>query len=123
MIEAVGTLFGQEGINQVALEREKQMLSRYQNELESIDNLTDKISKLVSLRESDGYMAEMQITAEGTLLIENHCPICKAATSCPTLCQSELNVFQSLFGDDVHIERTEHIINDERRCVYLITQN
>ncbi|MFM2651716.1 transcriptional regulator, partial [Vibrio alginolyticus] len=51
-----------------------------------------------------------------------HCPICKAATRCPSLCQSELSVFQSLLGYDTKVERTEHIISGQRRCVYRIQQ-
>ncbi|MDW1945512.1 transcriptional regulator, partial [Vibrio sp. Vb0599] len=29
-------------------------------------------------------------------------------------------VFQSLLGDDTTVERTEHIISGQRRCVYRI---
>jgi predicted ArsR family transcriptional regulator len=123
VIEAVGTLFGEEGIKKVALEREKQTLERYSSSLNPLTSLKKKLQKLASLREEDGYMAELNETEEGYVLIENHCPICKAAQSCPSLCQSELNVFQTLLGDDCSIVRTEHIINNERRCVYLIQES
>ena len=123
VIEAVNTIFGEEGLKKVTLERENQTLKRYQNVLSSILPLDKKIAKLVQLREKDGYMAEMQSVDHGYLLIENHCPICKAATSCPALCQSELNVFQAIFGDKVSVDRTEHIVNNERRCVYFIQEN
>lgn len=49
-------------------------------------------------------MAELEPTADGFILIENHCPICKAATRCPSLCQSELNVFRRLLGEECHID-------------------
>ena len=72
------------------------------------------------LREQEGYMAELSQTEQGFTLIENHCPICKAATRCPNLCQSEFNVFQTLLGEDIRIERSEHIIQGQRRCLYHI---
>ena len=65
-------------------------------------------------------MAELEQTEHGYLLIENHCPICKAAKRCPNLCQSELNIFQRLLGEEYRIERSEHIIEGQRRCTYLI---
>lgn len=122
IIEAVGSIYGQDGIKKIAQERENLMLSRYQEALSDSTSLVEKIKKLVQLREQDGYMAEIQPLDNGYLLIENHCPICSAASSCPALCQSELNVFKAILGDHISIERTEHIINKERRCVYSITE-
>ncbi|WP_413285665.1 helix-turn-helix transcriptional regulator [Vibrio sp. MA40-2] len=121
VIEAVESLFGEEGIKKVALEREKQTFERYQLALSQVDTLKDKLIQLTQLREEDGYMAELEQTEHGFVLIENHCPICKAAQSCPSLCQSELNVFEQLLGSFCSIRRTEHIIKNERRCVYKIT--
>ena len=65
-------------------------------------------------------MAELKEQDDHYILIENHCPICKAATRCPSLCQSELNVFTELLEDECHVSRTEHIIAGERRCTYTL---
>jgi predicted ArsR family transcriptional regulator len=65
-------------------------------------------------------MAECQQTADGYLLVENHCPICVAATTCQGLCRAEQEVFQQALGNDVSVERTEHIIQGDRRCAYRI---
>lgn len=120
MIEAVETLFGVEGLQKVADEREAKTYHLYLSELEECQTLEQKLHRLVSLRQQDGYMAELEKLGNCFLLIENHCPICKAATRCPSLCQSELNIFQRLLGDKFHIERTEHIVEGQRRCVYHI---
>ncbi|WP_391088915.1 helix-turn-helix transcriptional regulator [Vibrio sp. NH-UV-68] len=120
MLEAVETLFGVEGLQKVADEREAKTYRLYSSELEQCQTLEQKLHRLVSLRQQDGYMAELETWGESFLLIENHCPICKAATRCPSLCQSELNIFQRLLGDKFHIERTEHIVEGQRRCVYKI---
>ena len=120
-IEAVEHIFGKDGLEKVTSEREKLTLQNYQQHLEQCDSLESKLQTLVTLREQEGYMAELEQTEQGFVLIENHCPICKAASRCPSLCQSELNVFQSLLGKQVAIQRTEHIVEGQRRCVYLIT--
>ncbi|EDP57502.1 metalloregulator ArsR/SmtB family transcription factor [Vibrio sp. AND4] len=119
-IEAVEHIFGKDGLEKVTSEREKLTLHSYQEQLAKCDSLQSKLEALVTLREQEGYMAELEQDQHGFILIENHCPICKAATRCPSLCQSELNVFQSLLGSDTKIERTEHIISGQRRCVYRI---
>lgn len=119
-IEAVEHIFGKEGLEKVTSERENLTLHNYRQHLANCDSLESKLQKLVSLREQEGYMAELEQDEHGFILIENHCPICKAATHCPSLCQSELNVFQTLLGSETSIERTEHIISGQRRCIYRI---
>ena len=59
-------------------------------------------------------------TAKGVLLVENHCPICAAAKACQQFCRSELRVFQEALGDDVTVERVDHILAGARRCAYLV---
>ncbi|KOO02907.1 helix-turn-helix transcriptional regulator [Vibrio nereis] len=121
VIDAVEHLFGQEGLEKVALERENSVYLSYQTAMADCIDLQAKLTKLVELRTAEGYMAELQQIESGFLFIENHCPICKAATRCRSLCQSELNVFQKLLGPEYVVSRTEHIVEGERRCVYEIT--
>ena len=54
------------------------------------------------------------------MLVENHCPICAAATACQGLCRDELALFQKVLGPNVEVERTEHILAGARRCAYVI---
>ena len=66
-------------------------------------------------------MAQVQSLDDGScLLIENHCPICAAATACTGLCDRELEIFQTVLGQDVSLERTEHIVAGARRCAYRV---
>lgn len=120
VIDAVESLFGAEGIQQVAQQREIKTIERYAAALADEQGLHARLTRLAALREADGYMAELKKDEHGYQLIENHCPICRAAQHCPTLCQSELNVFSALLGEEVSISRAEHIIQGERRCVYQI---
>jgi predicted ArsR family transcriptional regulator len=67
-------------------------------------------------------MAEVQPAGGGDFLfIENHCPICAAATACQGLCATELSLFRDVLGPDASVERTEHIVSGDRRCAYRVT--
>lgn len=123
VIDAIEHLFGNDGLKKVTQEREKQTLANYQQVISADLPLEKKVYSLAKLRESDGYMVEIEPIQHGYKLIENHCPICRAATRCPSLCESELNVFRQILGPDVHVEREEHIVAGERRCAYLIVLN
>ncbi|MCA2014727.1 transcriptional regulator [Vibrio tritonius] len=121
VIEAVEHLFGKEGLAKVAAEREARTYAQYQQALQDCHTIPEKLEALVSLRESEGYMAEFEATDNGFKLYENHCPICKAAKRCPNLCDSELTIFRKLLGPTCQVTREEHIIEGQRRCSYTIT--
>ena len=59
-------------------------------------------------------------TPESFLFVENHCPICAAATACQGLCRSELAIFRAVLGTEITVERTDHILAGARRCAYRI---
>ena len=60
--------------------------------------------------------------ADGSfLLVENHCPICAAASMCKGFCETEIDLFCSVLGSSVLVEREEHIVAGDRRCAYRIT--
>lgn len=120
VIDSVESLFGEAGLKKVIGQREEKTLQHYREALKDCHNLKAKLETLAYLRESEGYMAELQETEEGFLLIENHCPICKAAKRCPALCQSEQNIFRTVLGDDYLVTREEHIIEGQRRCTYKV---
>lgn len=122
MLDSVEVIFGTSGLHQVIERRENQTFEQYRNALASGSDLKEKLEILTTLREQEGYMAQLRQEGDDFILEENHCPICHAATRCPSLCQSELNIFQRLLGNQVRIERNEHIIAGERRCAYRIHQ-
>lgn len=53
-------------------------------------------------------------------LVDNHCPVCVAAMACQGFCRVELETFRAVLGRDVSVERGEHIVRGDRRCVYVI---
>ncbi|MEA2780265.1 MAG: hypothetical protein QOK29_1809 [Rhodospirillaceae bacterium] len=122
LLDAVQTVFGAEGLEQLIAERERASLRLYRSRLEGEHDLGRRVRALAAQRSREGYMAEAEPTADGGwLLYENHCPICAAATACQGLCRSELALFRAALGPSVEIERIEHTLAGARRCAYRIT--
>ena len=122
LIQAVKNRFGEEGMDQLIAQREQDMLPVYQQKLASATGLEQKLEALSQLRSEEGYMAAWQMGENGDYwFLENHCPICAAANECQSFCRSELDLFQACLGNDVKVERKEHILSGARRCAYLIT--
>jgi iron-sulfur cluster biosynthesis transcriptional regulator SufR len=121
LLNSVKQAFGEAGLDRLLDVRSQQQLESYNQQMKGRRSLKQRLNKLAEIRTHEGYMAEVQTQADGSfLLIENHCPICAAATACTGLCAKELEIFQSILGDDTTIERVEHIIAGERRCAYQI---
>ena len=67
-----------------------------------------------------GRSHEVTDDGDDLLLVEHHCPICEAAEACAGFCRAELGVFRAVLGDDVSVERTEHLLAGAARCAYRI---
>lgn len=121
LINAVSAVFGAAGLDQLIDHREAQALTTYRAGLASAEGLAERLAILARLRSAEGYMAEVAEDADGSfLLIENHCPICIAATHCQNLCRSELAIFKAALGSAVEVTRIDHIIAGARRCAYRV---
>ena len=113
-------IYGKKALRTLVVRREKEMLARYRTALAGVKSTAKKVAELATLRSQEGYMAEARKTQRGTLLVENHCPICAAAKECQQFCRSELRVFQEALGDGVKVERVDHILAGAKRCAYLV---
>lgn len=121
MVTAVRSEFGDAGLDRLIAVREKQMIESYGERLRGVDGLAERVRALAALRDEEGYMAEARADGKGGfLLVENHCPICAAASACQGFCRSELEVFRKALGPGVRVEREEHLLSGARRCVYRI---
>ncbi len=120
VLDAVRAAFGEEGVARLVAERNKRQLEVYGERLPD-GPLDKRVAGLASIRRDEGYLAEWSRQRDGSLLlVENHCPICAAAETCQGLCAGELELFRDLLGDDVSVEREEHILGGDRRCAYRI---
>jgi predicted ArsR family transcriptional regulator len=121
LIGALGDTFGADGLKRVLATRSARQQAAYAERITPSASLKEKLQQLARLRTEEGYMAEVKPGEKGSfLLIENHCPVCVAATQCQGLCTAELDLFRKVLGPGVGIEREEHIISGARRCVYRV---
>lgn len=121
LIDSVVTIFGDSGLEKLIAHREQASLVLYRQRLNNEQSLMGKLHALAELREAEGYMATVKDQDEHYWLLENHCPICAAASQCLNFCRSELNLFQTLLQDVATVSREEHIIQGARRCAYKIS--
>ena len=121
LIDSVITVFGDSGLEKLITHREQASLALYQQSMLDKTSLIDKLNALAELRSREGYMASIVEDESCYWLMENHCPICAAASKCLNFCRSELNLFQTILSDEATVSREEHIIEGARRCAYRVT--
>jgi predicted ArsR family transcriptional regulator len=121
LIGSLSEAFGSAGIERLLAARTRRQIESYQSRISPRASLARKVLQLAHARTVEGYMAEVCPRNDGSwLLVENHCPICAAARACQGLCGGELEVFRSVLGERVSVERIEHILAGARRCAYVI---
>jgi predicted ArsR family transcriptional regulator len=121
LIGAVRDAFGRKGMARLLSARARSQIEAYRKRIPVRGTLASRVRALARLRTEEGYMAEVQAQTDRVfLLVENHCPVCAAATVCQGLCGAELEVFRGALGSRVTVERTEHLLQGSRRCVYRV---
>lgn len=121
LLDIVRRSLGEAALDTLISVREAETRDAYHIAVPADLPLRDKVAVLADLRSAEGYMADWREEPDGTLvLVENHCPICAAATACQGFCRAELDVFRAILGPDAVVERTEHIVSGGRRCSYSI---
>ena len=121
LIGALGDTFGEAGVQRVLESRCAAQRTAYRARIDASAPLGDKLRALAKQRTEEGYMAEVRRDGDGYLFIENHCPICAAASVCQGFCSTELELFRDVLGPEVAVERGEHIVSGDRRCVYRVS--
>jgi len=122
LLRATKEVFGAAGLERLISHREAQTLAHYRGELDPLETLEARVAGLAALRSREGYMAQWERQADGSfLLVENHCPVCAAASFCQGLCRSELEIFRAVLGPRARVVRTDHILSGARRCAYRIS--
>lgn len=122
LIDAMQETFGAEGLSRVLVSRCARQQAEYAKRIRPADSLEKRLKDLAQVRTEEGYMAEVRAEEEGGgfLLVENHCPICAAANACQGFCSTELDLFRTVLGSGVEVERVEHIVAGDQRCAYRV---
>lgn len=119
LLRMIRSSLGEAALEQLIGTRETETLQRYQAAMLGAESLEEKLRRLAAMRSAEGYMADWEKQQDDSfLLIENHCPICAAATTCQGFCRAEREVFSQTL--EANVERTEHILQGARRCAYRI---
>lgn len=121
LIAAIREALGEAGLGAVVRRRNQRLETAYLAAMGDVDPGAMRVAHLAALRTSEGYMAEVATVDDGFVLIEHHCPICDAAATCQGLCAGELDLFRTVLGPDVEVERTEHLLSGDTRCAYRVT--
>ncbi|MDR2276041.1 MAG: transcriptional regulator [Sphingobacterium sp.] len=122
LLQSIKQLLGENALDLLITDRESKVYHKYAQALSHSESIENKLDIITTKRTEEGYMAEWRKEAGSYFLIENHCPICAAATECQGFCRSELHNFQQLIGPSYTISRIEYIIESGARCTYRITE-
>lgn len=123
LIRHATELLGPQALDQLIAAREQASEQQYLARLQGARSLGARVQRLAELRAEEGYLARAEPQGSAWLLIEDHCPICAAASSCQGFCRSELALFQRVLGPGLRVERAEHLLAGARRCVYCIVRD
>ncbi len=122
-LDALAETVGKEQVSKVLEKQWHKKAAEYRDRV-GRGSLQDRVTKLMELRQEEGYMAELhQVARKGKkqqfILAEHNCAISEVAESYPSVCGHELEMFAEVLPDCT-VERTHWINNGEHRCGYLI---
>lgn len=123
LLTAVRETVGDDGLTRVLAARRRAQTEAYRAVVpaEGRASLGRRVETLARQRSAEGYMAEARREGDTVVLVEHHCPIACAATTCAGLCGAELELFREVLGRGVTVERTSHLLAGDQRCTYRIT--
>lgn len=124
LLTAMRAELGEHAVDRVLAARDAGHLAELQRRMDAEgvadDDVGGRVAVLADQRSRQGYMAEVVPDGDDLLLVEHHCPVCAAAQTCQGLCRNELELFRSVVGDAGEVERTQHLLAGDERCVYRI---
>jgi predicted ArsR family transcriptional regulator len=120
LIESIRSELGEDALDRIIDARAKRQVDQYRSVV-GHGAIPVRVRRLAEQRTAEGYLAEVTVDGGDLMLVEHHCPICTAASTCSGLCRSELDVFRAALGDGVHVERVQHVLAGDQRCAYRIT--
>lgn len=122
LLDSIRDALGADALQAVVEERGRRQAAAYGGLTRGLapDDAVGRARAIAEQRSAEGYMAEVVVDDDGVRLIEHNCPVCEAAAACTGICASEHEVFASALGDGLAIEREQHLLSGDTRCVYRI---
>lgn len=125
LLDTLAETLGKEQVNAILQKQWERKIEEYRDRLGN-GTVRERVSRLVDLRRSEGYMAECypletdNAPSSRFILTEHNCAIADIAESFPSVCGHELEMFAALLPDCT-VERTHWMNGGEHRCGYLIS--
>lgn len=95
--------------------------SEYSEALAAKTEFTERVEGLARLRDDAGYLAEVEESPDGTMLLtENNCAVHRVAQRWPAVCAMELSLLQRVLGPEVEVTRVAHTMSGDPVCSYRI---
>ncbi|MEZ5245628.1 MAG: FaeA/PapI family transcriptional regulator [Acidimicrobiales bacterium] len=122
LLQTMRAVLGEDAIEAVLAARDRDHLAELERRMAHLDpsDVAGRASVLAEQRTRQGYMAEVNHVGDELVLTEHHCPVCAAATECQNLCRNELELFRAAIGPAGVVERSQHLLSGDQRCVYRI---
>jgi len=121
VLDTIAETVGEDKVREILQKQWQKKAAGYRDRMGS-GSLCDRLTKLMQLRQEEGFMAELLIIeSEKFFLAEHNCAISEVAESYPSVCSHELEMFAAVLPDCT-VERTHWIHNNEHRCGYLIKE-
>lgn len=122
LLQTMRRELGDEAIEAVLAARDRNHLADLQQRMSHLDadDVGARVAVLAEQRTRQGYMAEVTHDGDDIVLTEHHCPVCAAASECQSLCRNELDLFRAAIGEAGEVERSQHLLSGDQRCVYRI---
>ena len=122
-LDTLAETVGKDRVSKVLEKQWQRKAAEYRDRLGQ-GNLKQRISKLVQLRQEEGYMAELHQASpqqKEYILVEHNCAISDVVESYPSICGHELEMFAAVLPDCI-VQRTQWINDGEHRCGYSIAK-
>jgi len=120
LLDTVREIGGEEMLQDLMAKQVAKKEKRYRLLMEG-RSLAEKLSQLRDLRDSDGYMAEVEEGSKNPAILEHNCPIFRIAKLHPEMCAQEMALMERLLG--ISIDQTHHILHGEHYCRFEVNQD
>jgi predicted ArsR family transcriptional regulator len=112
--------FGRDHVRNILMIRAQNLEETYLSQINS-QFLENRIDKLSSIRESEGYMSQWNRNSGDTYeILEFNCPIIAVSARYGEACQAEINLFSKVL--DAEVEPVQRIVEGKRVCRFLIRE-
>lgn len=117
-MDYVDNIFGREYVGNILHLRTEKKLPEYREALRNYPE-RDRVKKLTSIRDREGYMSEWRQLDESTYEItEYNCPILAISQKYGEACRAESQLFKNVL--EAEVESTHRVVSGSRACRFVI---